>query len=1029
MSVESPSTPLARASRWGEWMLMLLGSLIMRLGLCSESGKFSCRDKTITSTRLKGASGVRTPGEVEWLVGSESATECLQRYLKYFSFPLVIKPSMSSCGIGVHTNITDAERALSVLRHVSVDHKSILLQEFVHGQEYRLFLLDGKVKEIIRRDVASTDRSPWYVQGDGARSLAELVDEANSQGAHVTINQAHISFYGYHARSVPPKGKWVSVQGVLREASFTRVTVSPKNARFRGICERAIQSMPKSNRIYSMDLIIVSTSEPSAAPEEAPEDIVILEIDAGPLMMESIFSQPCTDWSFWWEVTTTALSALLVNSSSMSIAIGVVASVFIWGGNRIEWASHTPRRLGLGTNTTRSSSNGVSETCVGNASFVPVDSRVDLIPPEYPIIVFLVVSVVWFAMAYYGRRCLRRPPLSFSSDDIMVNTRPPDVILRTREGREQKKKRQKENFNAEKLREEQLKGPFRISEVRPFVERVYFLTTYGSLVLEAYQLCGAAFLPAVGWHASSGSPAWLGWVQSIMAVPYLVLESIPHPSLHKVLYALWPLPECATEAYVWMASSLMVLAFGILVPVALIVVGTALGVLHFCLYAWPRKVCNVLEDLFNGCEGTDEDIEACGLSGACCYKECRLLKRGDVLSDTDVRAVQCPTVFGGFGLIGGPAYAVASLGLGPMALTVMASLFSIYSCSYNYDPPLVTSSVPKSLLQSSPGGVVCWQELHRVFVILGVVIFIPTYLGMLYFNIVQKCQIVPRLRTTFHTKDNDAAKHTLVDVDPLHHCRDLVPKTVTEWKGREGHIESYVGNNKYEWVRSDKDEVQEVDALDMKIRDARFEHVLSFEKSIQIGTVMREVLDSKTEQCCTCCCVRDHGLSDTLKAKVAAQGGVYVHTLNSEQTFEEVRFNPLPQLVSLQLKVFVAALTSFFGRADDWKRFLLLGGLLITNVTLLYVSWHNPTSSNRRLNRFQQMLLSFCVFSTVVGMFARVAGTAALVSWLLGLAVCFIAVPVFACFYRGRLFRGRATSIANPIIELQKATDDTKTRP
>ena len=61
-------------------------------------------------------------------------------------------------------------------------------------------------------------------------------------------------------------------------------------------------------------------------------------------------------------------------------------------------------------------------------------------------------------------------------------------------------------------------------------------------------------------------------------------------------------------------------------------------------------------------------------------------------------------------------------------------------------------------------------------------------------------------------------------------------------------------------------------------------------------------------------------------------------------------------------------------------------------------------------------------------MFARVAGTAALVSWLLGLAVCFIAALVFACCNRERLFRERAKSIANPIIGLQKVADETKTR-
>ncbi len=66
----------------------------------------------------------------------------------------------------------------------------------------------------------------------------------------------------------------------------------------------------------------------------------------------------------------------------------------------------------------------------------------------------------------------------------------------------------------------------------------------------------------------------------------------------------------------------------------------------------------------------------------------------------------------------------------------MSNILSSYSCSYDYNPPLVTRSVAFMPHSGDISGVQCWSSTHLVFACLAGISFVPTYLGMLYFNLV-----------------------------------------------------------------------------------------------------------------------------------------------------------------------------------------------------------------------------------------------------------------------------------------------------
>ena len=89
-------------------------------------------------------------------------------------WPLVVKPLDQSRMRGVTTDVTDQislELAFRVARNVS--HGSILLQQQIQGQEFRLTAIGESV-------VSAWQRSRPMVEGDGQNTIAELVTRTNA---------------------------------------------------------------------------------------------------------------------------------------------------------------------------------------------------------------------------------------------------------------------------------------------------------------------------------------------------------------------------------------------------------------------------------------------------------------------------------------------------------------------------------------------------------------------------------------------------------------------------------------------------------------------------------------------------------------------------------------------------------------------------------------------------------------------------------------------------------------------------------
>lgn len=103
-----------------------------------------------------------------------SVEEVMTAYDEFAGKPIVVKPNSTNFGLGI-TIFTDeySERDLKIAAELAFsEDKTVLVEEFYAGKEYRFLVIEDEVVGILHR-------VPANVVGDGVHSIAELVNEKN----------------------------------------------------------------------------------------------------------------------------------------------------------------------------------------------------------------------------------------------------------------------------------------------------------------------------------------------------------------------------------------------------------------------------------------------------------------------------------------------------------------------------------------------------------------------------------------------------------------------------------------------------------------------------------------------------------------------------------------------------------------------------------------------------------------------------------------------------------------------------------
>ena len=163
-------------------------------------------------------------------------------------FPCVLKPVVGAHGNKVYANIESAKELEQVMPNIFSDKKkkNILVEEYIAGKDYRVFVVGQKVSAIM-------ERIPAHVLGDGKHTLRELISIFNSNpqvGKKYEKPMCKIRLNGEVERNLKKKGITMEFIPKTNEQIFLRQNA---NISTGGIGKDATNQAPKIVKTVALE--------------------------------------------------------------------------------------------------------------------------------------------------------------------------------------------------------------------------------------------------------------------------------------------------------------------------------------------------------------------------------------------------------------------------------------------------------------------------------------------------------------------------------------------------------------------------------------------------------------------------------------------------------------------------------------------------------------------------------------------------------------------------------------------------------
>ncbi len=209
--------------------------------------------------------------------------EGLQAAIDKYGYPLVIKPIDGNHGKGNTTNITDWQQALTALEAAKHYGRSVIVEKFITGFDFRILVINYKF-------ICAALRTPASVTGDGEHTIQWLIDETNKDprrgyGHEKVLTQITVDGFtqkildekNYTLDTVPAKGELVLVKptaNLSTGGTSTDVTdeVHPANI---FMCERIA-------KIIGLDICGIDIMASDLKTPVTENGGAILEVNAAP---------------------------------------------------------------------------------------------------------------------------------------------------------------------------------------------------------------------------------------------------------------------------------------------------------------------------------------------------------------------------------------------------------------------------------------------------------------------------------------------------------------------------------------------------------------------------------------------------------------------------------------------------------------------------------------------------------------------------------------------------------------------------
>lgn len=250
-----------------------------KTGLDSYITYLVMENKNVTNQILR-SNGFYVPADLAFT----SLDEALDAYPKFADKKVVFKPTTTNHGIGISfAGPNDKEAYENGLIEAFRHAKTVLVEEFAEGEEYRLLVVDYKCISIVKR-------IPANVIGDAVHTIGELIDIKNADPKYYkffetyTIKKgateiSHLKLQGLTLKSVPANGERI----FLRTNSNVGTGGDPLevfeqvNKSYKKLAEEAAKIV--AARICGVDMIIQNPAE-----KATKNNYAIIELNFNPAL-------------------------------------------------------------------------------------------------------------------------------------------------------------------------------------------------------------------------------------------------------------------------------------------------------------------------------------------------------------------------------------------------------------------------------------------------------------------------------------------------------------------------------------------------------------------------------------------------------------------------------------------------------------------------------------------------------------------------------------------------------------------------
>lgn len=140
--------------------------------LVSKEAIKICRNKHLTKDYL--AKGNVPIPEGQFFGKEYNDMDIINYAMENLKFPLVVKPYDGMGGRGVIANIKNKKELQDALVYVrnELNHEEVIVEKFVNGTDYRIYVVDNQV-------IGAIKRIPANVIGDGTSTIKQLINMKN----------------------------------------------------------------------------------------------------------------------------------------------------------------------------------------------------------------------------------------------------------------------------------------------------------------------------------------------------------------------------------------------------------------------------------------------------------------------------------------------------------------------------------------------------------------------------------------------------------------------------------------------------------------------------------------------------------------------------------------------------------------------------------------------------------------------------------------------------------------------------------